>query len=79
MAWGTRIFDLAAERQWSDVRLAKELGVNRTTLYRLRHGKQREVSATLMRKAHDLFGDDGKVLFWPLPDAESQRATECVG
>ena len=73
MQWGTRIFDLARERGWSDVRLARELGVARTTLWRLRYGVG-EPSPQFQRKAYDLFPEADGALFWPLP-ASAQEAS----
>jgi transcriptional regulator with XRE-family HTH domain len=66
-AWGTRIFQLAEARGWGYARLAREMGVGRVTLWRLRAGVG-EPSPSLMRKAYTLFPDAEEPLFWPLPE-----------
>lgn len=63
MRWRTKIFDLAAERGWSDSRLARELGVNQSTVWRQRSGTQAP-SARLMFAAARVFQRNTADLWW---------------
>lgn len=74
MRWRTRIFELAAERGWSDTRLAHELGVNQSTVWHQRHGK-RTPSPKLLWAAARVFHRDPSELWWQeqAPDPEARE------
>jgi transcriptional regulator with XRE-family HTH domain len=54
MRWQTRIFDLAKQRKWTLKRLAQELDVAPSTLWRVRAGRIHP-SRDLMWKASQVF------------------------
>lgn len=63
MRWQTRIFDLAKQRKWTLKRLAQELNVAPSTLWRVRAGRIHP-SRDLMWKASQVFQEDPARLFW---------------
>lgn len=63
MHWRTSIFELAKQRGWSDTQLARELGVNQSTVWRQRQGK-RAPSAKILWASARVFQRDPSQLWW---------------
>ncbi len=64
--WHTSIFELARQRGWTDAELARRLGVNQSTVCRLRQGQQGP-GRKIVFAASALFGQSAVQLFWEVP------------
>jgi transcriptional regulator with XRE-family HTH domain len=75
--WRTRIFELAKARGWSDAELGRQLGVNQSTIWRQRSGKQAP-SMRLMYAAASVFHLPPFELWWQErePEAKADSASD---